>query len=95
MKILRKCCLFATMFVLSMNLSYAAQIFIGAEVGPSAPPANMVWVSGHWSHGYWVPGGYVAYAAPVAPGAVFVEGGFGGDYHWHHGHWGGWNHRHG
>lgn len=38
----------------------------GVIEGPIAGP-TVVYVPGHWYYGYWIPGQYVPYPAPVIP----------------------------
>ncbi len=76
--------------ILSVNIAQAARVSIG--VGTSYG-SNVVYIPGHWYHGYWVPGQYVEYAGP-APGSNYIwyEGSIGSNGHWHRGYWG---HSHG
>ena len=73
--------------LLMMKSAEAARVVIGVGTG-GYYEGNVVWIPGHWHHGYWVPGQYVEYPG-ASPGPDFVW--FGGGYYggnWHRGHWG-------
>ena len=57
--------------------------------GPAPAPAYTTWVSDHWENGYWVPGHYVEYVPPPAPGPnyMWVQGNWDNYHHWHRGYW--------
>jgi len=78
--------------VLAVNTSQAAQVYVGVGTPyPYGTPygPSVVYLPGHWYHGYWIPGQYVEYAgAPPGPGYVWYQGGFGWGGGWNHGHWG-------
>src|SRR5579872_4635840 len=84
--------LIALIFWAAVSVSEAAHISVGINTSYGS---NVVYIPGHWYHGYWVPGQYVEYAGP-APGTGYIwyEGGFNGSHRWHHGHWGHGGHHH-
>lgn len=74
--------------LLMMKSAEAARVVVGVGVGPGYYEGNVVWVPGHWHHGYWIPGQYVEYpGASPGPDFVWFGGGYYGGY-WHRGHWG-------
>jgi len=77
------------LFVLTINVC-EARVHVYLNIGPAYGTTygpHVVWVPGHWDHGYWVPGQYVEYGgyAP-GPGYIWTGGGY-HHRHWHHGYW--------
>lgn len=68
--------IFGIILLLSINVATAStQIFI--QMGPMESAyyrPSVVYVPGHWYHGFWVPGQYVQYRTPVyyGPSEDFV-----------------------
>jgi len=85
-----KSCIIIILSLLTFNACEARSTVI-LSIGPAYPSTygpQVVWIPGHWDHGYWIPGQYVEYAGP-APGTgyIWMRGGAYHGHHWHRGHW--------
>ena len=66
-----------------------ARVMVGVNLqGGGGYAPQVIYVPGHWYHGYWITGRYVEYAGP-APGFDFywIDHPYYRDHHWRRGYW--------